>query len=119
MRTFDFIGCYVGVVRLIPGAPLFHRHTLDEYDGDYRTSEARFLRLWPLRLAVVVGRWRPSGATRAERLERLVAARDIDLYTADGELDPRFERSARQAVADYADDPTEEWTILQAVGLDQ
>jgi hypothetical protein len=106
-------------MRMTPGSPLYHRYKVDEYDGEFRESEGHFLRLYPSRLALVYGRWHHSSLTPQERLERLVAARGIDLYTEDGRLDPRYERAARETIAAHAASPSDEWVVLQAVGLDQ
>lgn len=117
MTTWDFLGLYIGFVRLERGSPLFHRFVLDEYEGECRTSQATFMRLFPTRWAVAVGRWRPSGRTPDETIEYLMSTRQIDLYGEDGALDARFEEAARQQVADRATDPDDEWQILTALGL--
>ena len=119
MTTLDFLGFYIGAIRLGTGSPLVHRYQLDEYEGECRTSQAVFLRLWPLRWAVAVGRWRPSGRTPQEQVEYLMRTRAMDLYAEDGSLDPRFEDTARQQIADRATDPDDEWQILTALGLEQ
>ncbi|MFE9834016.1 hypothetical protein ACFYP4_02535 [Streptomyces sp. NPDC005551] len=117
MRTIDFLGLYVGFIRLNPRSPLFHRFEVSEYEGKCRTSRATFIRLFPFNAAVVVGRWHKSGLSQLEMVEQLMAARNIDLYDEEGSLDPRFEQRARQKIADQATDPDDEWTILEMVGL--
>lgn len=119
MRTIDILGRYIGLLRLERGSPFVHRYVLDEYTGLCRTSTALFVRLLPLRWALVLGRWKPSGRTQREMVEHLMAARDLDLYGDDGELDPRFEQSARNQVAKHAQDPDEEWKILEMLELDR
>jgi hypothetical protein len=119
MTTLDFLGYFIGFIRLERGSPIFHRYRLDEYEGECRTSKAVFIRLWPTRWAVAVGRWRPSGRTEEETVEYLMQARNMDLYDDEGNLDPRFEDAARQQIADHASDPDDEWKILSALGLEQ
>lgn len=119
MTTFDFFGFFVTFMRMTPGAPLVHTYEIDEVDGECRTSVAVFLRLWPFRIALVIGRWRKTGMTEAEMFRKVFNARNIDLLDETGELHPRFHESARRSVAENAADVDEEWQILQMLDLDQ
>lgn len=119
MKTLNFLGRYVTAIWLIPGAPIFHRHEVDELDGQCRTSTALFVRLFPFRLALGFGRWRWTGMTEAQMFKKHFQARNIDLHDEDGNLDPRYAQAARETIARNAKDLDDEWQILQAVGLEQ
>jgi hypothetical protein len=119
MTTLNFLGFYIGILRLTSGSPLFHRYQVDEYDGECRTSKALFVRLFPFTLTLAFGRWHQTGRTPEEAIEHLMQARHINLYAEDGTLDPRFEAAARENIAREADDPDVEWQILSALGLEQ
>lgn len=118
MKTFDFFGFYLGTLLLKPGSPVAHRYEVNELTDECRTSSALFLRLWPLRRALIFGRWQESGMTGPEMFDKVFQARGIDLYDEDGNLHPRFAQQAREVIARSNMDPDQEWTILQAVGLD-
>ncbi|MFH9606880.1 hypothetical protein [Streptomyces sp. NPDC017448] len=119
MRTIDFLGRYVGLSWVKPRTPLIHRYELNEIDDECRTSHAFFVRLWPLRVVFFFGRWHDTGLTPEQMFDRVFTAHEIDLYDADGNLEERFERQARENVAQQAADPDEEWKLLQMLGLDE
>lgn len=119
MRTFDFIGFFTTVIQLTQGAPLFHSYEINELTGRCRSAVAYFIRIWPFRIAVAIGRWQETGLSEAEMLHRVFSSRQIPLHGEDGEIDPRFRAQVRQQVADRADGPDEEWTILQMLDLDR
>lgn len=119
MRTFDFLGFFVTFLRLTPGAPLVHTYEINEVNGECRTSTAVFFRLWPFRIAVALGHWTKTGLTEAEMFRKVFSSRNVDLYDENGDLDPRFRDTVRAAVAENSSDPSEEWTILQMLELDQ
>lgn len=117
MNTFDFLGFFIGSMRVIPETPFTFRAELDEPEGKCRTARSRFWRILPGR-AVVIGRWRKSGLTEAEMFVKLFKARNLDLFDEDGTIDPRYVRAARETIAENVEDPEDEWTILQMVGLE-
>jgi hypothetical protein len=121
MRTFDIWDWFFLPVRLKPRSPLWHRFAVYEIDGECRSAEAGFLRIWPFRVAIGFGRWKLTGMTQAEMRQHFFAesVREMDLNDANGELDSRFAQAARQQVAAHATDPDDEWTILEMTGLDQ
>lgn len=121
MKTFDIFGFYVMALRLRPGAPLFHCYEVNETNGKCRTSTALFVRLYPFRFALGFGHWRASGMSEEQMFKHIFASslRETDLYGEDGEIDPRYERAARETIAEHAEDPSDEWEILQAIGLDE
>lgn len=119
MRTFDFFGRFIGFGRLTPGAPLYHRGQIDEAEEPYRSSTAHVLRLWPLRRAVVVGRWHACGSA-ADRFNELLGLREIDWKDEHGGLDRKFAADvARTHIAKSAKDPNLEWRLLSKLGLDE
>jgi hypothetical protein len=111
MRTFDFHSFYVMFISLQPGSPFVHTFVVDEIDGRCRTSLATFIRLWPLRLALGVGRWQPTGLTVREQFERVFQSRSVPF---DGEV----ARHAREAVAAHSTDVDDEWELLEMLDLD-
>lgn len=111
MRTFDFLIFYVTFIRVTPNAPMAHTYTVSELDGKCRISTAVFLRLWPFRIAMGVGRWRASGLTEAEMFSQVFSHRDIPLTE-------EARNRVREVVAENSPDPTDEWQILQTLDLD-
>ncbi|MFD4858409.1 hypothetical protein [Streptomyces atratus] len=119
MRTIDIFGGYVGCTWVKPGTPLVHRFELNEIDGDCRISMATFIRIWPFRVALMLGRWRATGMTPREMFAHVFSSREVAIHDEDGELDPRYERVARERIAENSQDPDEEWEILRMMGLDK
>jgi hypothetical protein len=63
-------------------APLAHRAPTREIEAPFRVSlRSIVLRLWPLRRALVVGRWHPSGLSEEEALQAAVAGHEVGLST--------------------------------------
>lgn len=118
MRVFSILGICLGGTRLTPDAPLAHRYAINEVDGKCRTANALFLRLFPFRAGLILGRWRKTGMTREQMFKHVFSARGIELHLPDGSLNPRFAQQVRNAVGETAADPDDEWTILSMMGLD-
>ncbi|MFJ1700418.1 hypothetical protein ACIOHC_36105 [Streptomyces sp. NPDC088252] len=114
----DIFGSYIGCTWVKPRTPLFHRFELNEIDGECRTSQATFVRIWPLRVALLFGRWQATGMTPGEMFAHVFTSREVAIHDEDGELDPRYVRAARERIAENAQDPDEEWEILRMMGLD-
>ena len=61
-------GVFWHLIRVRKGTPLAHRAPTQEIDWPFRRSNSHILRLWPLNIALVAGRWNDSDLDEDEAL---------------------------------------------------
>jgi hypothetical protein len=99
-------------------APWFHRAPTREIEPPFRVClRSVVFRLWPTGRAWVFGRWRPSGLSETEALQRALAGRMVDLDTEVDLDDPEVRRTIRDNVARLDLDPDAEWQLIDMLGM--
>jgi len=95
-KTYDLpTGEFFHFIKVKPGTPLKHWAMTQEVEVPFRNSLSCVVRLWPFRIALVAGKWYPSGLHEDEALLAALGGRSdaLDVVDEEGHLVDQFERA--------------------------
>lgn len=87
-------GTFFHFIRIKPHTVLKHRAATQEIDEPFRRSNSHIIRLWPLNIALVAGKWYDSELDEDEALLLALDGRSDALRVVDeeGHIRGEFER---------------------------
>jgi hypothetical protein len=119
MHTRDIGRAFFHFVRVQPGSPIFHTAPTVEIEEPFRRSDSLVVRL-PFRRAIVLGWWEDTGWDADTALMEAVWGWGIDPYDDRLQYDESVRQTIRENIAANisGDDPTVEWQIISALGVE-
>lgn len=87
-------GWFFHLVKVKPRTPLKHRAPTQEVDAPFRSSDSTVFRLWPLKIALVAGKWYDSELDEEDALLLALDGRSdaCDVVDEEGHVVDQFER---------------------------